>query len=30
VIHQLEALGLQLVEIRCPSSGGSGTTGEIA
>jgi hypothetical protein len=29
VIHELEALGLQLLEIRCPSSGGAGTTGEI-
>ena len=30
MIHQLEALGLQLLEIRCPTSGGSGTTGQIA
>ena len=30
VIHQLEALGLQLLEIRCPGSGGAGTTGQIA
>ena len=29
VIHQLEALGLQLLEIRCPKSGGTGTTGQI-
>jgi hypothetical protein len=29
VIHQLEALGLQLLEIRCPKSGGAGTTGQI-
>jgi hypothetical protein len=29
VIHQLEALGAQLLEIRCPSSGGAGTTGQI-
>jgi hypothetical protein len=29
VIHQLEALGQQLLEIRCPRSGGAGTTGEI-
>jgi hypothetical protein len=27
VIHQLEALGLQLLEIRCPTSGGPGTSG---
>ena len=30
VIHQLEALGLQLLEIRCPRSGGAGTSGPIA
>jgi len=30
VIHQLEALGLQLLEIRCPRSGGPGTSGPIA
>ena len=30
VIHQLEALGLQLLEIRCPTSGGPGTSGPIA
>jgi hypothetical protein len=30
VIHQLEALGLQLLEIRCRRSGGAGTTGQIA
>jgi hypothetical protein len=29
VIHQLEALGLQLLEIRCSKSGGAGTTGQI-
>ena len=29
VIHQLEALGLQLLEIRCPKSDGTGTTGQI-
>ena len=29
VIHQLEALGLQLLEIRGPRSGGAGTPGEI-
>ena len=29
VIHQLEALGLQLLEIRCRRSGGAGTTGQI-
>jgi hypothetical protein len=29
VIHELEALGLQLLELRCPRSGGAGTTGEI-
>ena len=29
VIHQLEALGAQLLEIRCPSSGGAGTMGQI-
>ena len=30
VIHQLEALGLQLLEIRRPDCGGAGTTGQIA
>ena len=30
VIHQLEALGLQLLEIRGPDCGGAGTTGQIA
>ena len=30
VIHQLEALGLQLLEIRCPKRGGAGTSGPIA
>ena len=30
VIHQLEALGLQLIEIRCPRSGDAGTMGQIA
>ena len=30
VIHQLEALGLQLLEIRCPRTGGPGTSGPIA
>ncbi|HUA45015.1 MAG TPA: hypothetical protein VMA77_07300 [Solirubrobacteraceae bacterium] len=29
LIHQLEALGLQLLEIRCLKSGGIGTTGPI-
>ncbi|HUA49789.1 MAG TPA: hypothetical protein VMA77_31445, partial [Solirubrobacteraceae bacterium] len=29
VIHQLEALGLQLLEIRRPDRGGTGTTGQI-
>ena len=29
VIHELEALGLQLLEIRCPRSGGAGATGQI-
>ena len=29
VIHQLEALGLDLLEIRCPSSSGAGTASEI-
>jgi hypothetical protein len=29
VIHQLEALGLQLLEIRCPRSGGAGATDQI-
>jgi hypothetical protein len=29
VIHQLEALGLQLLEIRSPSSGDAGTTEQI-
>lgn len=29
VIHQLEMLGLQLLEIRCPRSRGAGTTGQI-
>ena len=29
VIHQLEALGLQLLEIRPPKCGGTGTTGQI-
>ena len=28
VIHHLEALGAQLLEIRCPSSGGTGTMGQ--
>ena len=30
VIHQLEALGVQLLEIRRPDCGGAGTTGQIA
>jgi hypothetical protein len=30
VIHQLETLGLQLLEIRRPDCGGAGTTGQIA
>jgi hypothetical protein len=30
VIHQLEALSLQLVEIRCATSGRPGTSGPIA
>ena len=30
VINQLEALGLHLLEIRSPSSGGAGTAGQIA
>jgi hypothetical protein len=30
VIHQLEALGLQLLEIRRPERGGAGTRGQIA
>ena len=30
VIHQLETLGLQLVEIRGATSGGPGTSGPIA
>jgi hypothetical protein len=30
VIHQLEALGLQLIEIRRPKRGGAGTSGPIA
>ena len=30
VIHQLEALGLQLLEIRRPDCGAGGTTGQIA
>ena len=30
VITQLEALGLHLLEIRCPRSGAAGTTGQIA
>jgi hypothetical protein len=30
VIHELEALGLQLLEIRCPTSRSGGTTGQIA
>jgi hypothetical protein len=30
VIHQLEALGLQLLEIRCPTSRGAGASGPIA
>ena len=30
VIHELEALGLQLLEIRCPRSGCAGTSGPIA
>jgi hypothetical protein len=29
VIHQLEALGLDLLEIRCPSSSGAATASEI-
>ena len=29
VIHELEALGLQLLEIHCPRSGGAGTVGQI-
>ena len=29
VIHQLEALGLQLLEVRCPKRGGAGTMGPI-
>jgi hypothetical protein len=29
VIHQLEALGLQLLEIRRPERGGAGTRGQI-
>jgi hypothetical protein len=29
VINQLEALGLQLLEIRRPGCGGAGTTGQI-
>jgi hypothetical protein len=27
VINQLEALGLELLEIRCPGRGGTGTSG---
>ena len=30
LIHQLETLGLQLLEIRRPDCGGAGTTGQIA
>ena len=30
VIHELEALGLQLLEIRCPRSGVAGRRGRIA
>jgi hypothetical protein len=30
VIHQLEALGLELLEVRRPDCGGAGTTGQIA
>jgi hypothetical protein len=29
VIHQLEALGLELLEIRCAKPGDTGTTGQI-
>jgi len=29
VIHELEALGLQLLEIRCPERGGAESTGQI-